>query len=112
MAVQPIHIQTNDHMDILAGEWTITCDFKLAKSHTVVFQYVAPVISFFYTMHLKIDDEVVYSERLYFPAIRSDKQVFHVDDVPCVFSYKFGIFGRKIRFVVGDETILAVNRGL
>lgn len=112
MALQPSHIQTNDQMDILAGEWTIQCDFKLSKSHSVVFQYIAPVISFFYTMQLKIDDEIVYSERLFFPGIRSDERTFHVDGVPCVFSYKFGIFGRKIRLMVGEETVLAVDRGL
>jgi hypothetical protein len=63
-------------------------------------------------MQLTIDDDRVYDERLYFPAIRSDERVFYVEGVPCVFSYQFGIFGRKIRLIVGEETVLAVNRGL
>jgi hypothetical protein len=112
MTLQPTHIQTNDRMDILAGEWKIHCAFKLETFHTVLFQYTAPVVSFFYTMQLTIDDSRVYDERLYFPAIRSDERVFYVEGLPCIFSYQFGIFGRKIRLIVDGKTILSVDRGL
>lgn len=112
MALQPSQIQTNDQMDILAGNWTISCSFMLSEPHTIVFQYVAPVISFFYTMNVLLDGKTVYSERLFFPAIRSDDCSFNVEGVPCLFSYQFGILGRRIVVIVGKNTILDVERGL
>jgi hypothetical protein len=112
MVLQPTQIQTNDQMDILAGQWTITCDFQLSQPHTLVFRYVAPSISFFYSMQLTVDDAVIYSQRLFFPAIRSDECTFMVEGVPCIFSYQFGIFSRKINVIVGHETVLDTGRGL